>query len=71
MIPSRAARKAFREAVESEELPTHMEDNDGLCLACGEWTYGGCEPDARNYLCESCDKRAVYGAEECLIMIGG
>lgn len=45
-------------------------DNSGFCTACGE-EQDGCEPDARNYECESCGKREVYGAEELLMMIGG
>ena len=51
-----------------EEYQTHVEDNDGLCLACGEWTFGGCEPDAENYSCEACGKNKVIGAENALIM---
>ena len=43
-------------------------DNPGICIACGEQA-DGCEPDARAYRCESCDKRAVYGAEELLLML--
>jgi Zn finger protein HypA/HybF involved in hydrogenase expression len=42
--------------------------NDGFCIECGE-CQGGCEPDARKYTCESCGKRAVYGAEELLIYL--
>ena len=42
------------------------DDNVGFCIACGEEHYG-IEPDARKYECESCGKRAVYGAEEILI----
>jgi len=42
-------------------------DNIGYCLSCGEEAYG-CEPDARNYTCESCGERQVFGFEECLIM---
>jgi hypothetical protein len=38
----------------------------GFCKACGA-SQGGCEPDARNYPCESCGAREVYGAEECLM----
>jgi hypothetical protein len=71
MTISLAARKAFREAIDTNEIAEHMEEYNGLCLACGQWQYGECEPDAREYECESCGKRAVYGAEECLIMIGG
>lgn len=43
-------------------------DNPGLCIDCGH-EQDGCEPDARRYKCESCGKRAVYGAEELCIMI--
>jgi hypothetical protein len=44
-------------------------DNPGFCIACGE-DADGCEPDARKYPCELCGKRAVYGAEELLMMMG-
>lgn len=44
------------------------DDGSGICLACGE-DASGCEPDARNYPCESCGARKVYGAEEILIMV--
>lgn len=42
-------------------------DNPGFCLACGEEA-DGCEPDARLYECDGCGERAVFGAEELLIM---
>lgn len=42
-------------------------DYRGFCLACGK-TAHGVEPDAREYVCESCGKPKVYGAEELLIM---
>lgn len=42
-------------------------DNPGFCVACG-CEQGGCEPDARRYLCETCGQRQVYGADELLIM---
>jgi hypothetical protein len=45
-------------------------DNPGFCIACGE-EQDGCEPDARNYECESCGKRKVYGAEELLFHVTG
>lgn len=38
----------------------------GFCKECGH-KQDGCEPDARNYKCESCGAMAVYGAEEMLI----
>ena len=41
-------------------------DNPGICIACGE-DVEGVEPDARKYVCENCEKPAVYGAEELLL----
>jgi hypothetical protein len=46
-----------------------LDDNLGICLACGEEQYG-VEPDARKYECESCGARKVYGAQELLFMVG-
>ena len=43
------------------------DDNTGFCLSCGEQAYD-VEPDARNYECESCGTKQVFGAEELLIM---
>jgi len=43
------------------------DDGRGFCLACGEEHYD-IEPDAREYLCESCGADEVYGAEELLLM---
>lgn len=43
-------------------------DNPGFCFACGE-DADGCEPDARNYECEYCEERQVFGAEETLIYL--
>ena len=43
-------------------------DNPGLCLDCGQEA-DGCEPDARHYRCDSCGFRAVFGADEILLMI--
>jgi len=46
------------------------DDNLGFCTVCGEEAFG-VEPDARNYECEICGERAVFGAEELLISCGG
>ena len=35
----------------------------GFCIACGH-EQDGCEPDAREYKCESCGEYEVYGAAE-------
>lgn len=42
-------------------------DGIGFCTACGA-EQGACEPDARNYECESCGALSVFGAEELLLM---
>jgi hypothetical protein len=49
-----------------EESMTGL-SNPGFCLACGA-EHDGCEPDARNYECEECGERKVFGAEEILMM---
>ena len=41
-------------------------DNLGICVSCGE-RQGGCEPDAREYVCESCGSQTVFGLEQALI----
>jgi DNA-directed RNA polymerase subunit RPC12/RpoP len=51
-----------------EVLESGNPDYIGFCLECGAENYG-CEPDARKYECEDCGQRAVYGAEECLMML--
>lgn len=43
-------------------------DNPGFCLACGH-PDDHCEPDARNYKCEICEEKQVYGAAEILMMM--
>ena len=50
-----------------DEVAAASEDNGGFCLSCGDDAFG-VEPDARKYVCESCGKREVYGAEEIIIM---
>jgi len=54
--------------VSGEAYQEHDDNYDGICLKCGEWTCGGCEPDARGYTCPLCGEHAVYGAAEALIM---
>ncbi len=53
-----------------EEIMEAMESDEclGFCLECGEEAWG-VEPDARKYHCDSCGEWAVYGAEECLLMV--
>ena len=54
--------------LEAVERANSTLDNPGICIACGE-EQDGCEPDAEKYVCDSCGRRAVYGAEMLLIYI--
>jgi hypothetical protein len=54
--------------ISQDEYSEHCDSSDGLCLACGEWKYGDCEPDARDYECDDCGVLKVYGTEEALMM---
>lgn len=44
------------------------DDNTGFCHACGA-DASDCEPDAREYECETCGELAVFSAEETLMML--
>lgn len=50
------------------ELETLDWDGKGFCLACGSDSQSA-EPDARQYECDACGERKVYGAAE-LVMRG-
>ena len=52
---------------ELEYLEAYASDG-GWCRACGDPAGPGIEPDARNYRCDGCGSRQVFGAEECLLM---
>ena len=51
------------DAVSRETFGT---DNPGFCIACGH-EQEGCEPDARDYECEACGEKQVFGAAELLV----
>ena len=53
--------------IEAVQEQMFGDSNTGFCIACGQEA-DGCEPDARNYPCESCGERKVYGASELLMM---
>jgi len=50
-----------------EQIEEAGEMDAGFCLSCG-YMQEGCEPDAREYTCDACDSKQVYGAEELVIM---
>ena len=67
------AEMKIHESVTIERITESVErrhsslDNPGICVSCGE-DADQCEPDAREYECESCGEEAVYGDEELLMM---
>lgn len=64
-------KKQLAPAVLSEEeYSQHIENNDGYCFTCKEWTDGGIEPDGCEYKCPSteCGQFTVFGAEELAVM---
>lgn len=56
--------------IDLDEVMKAVERDDltGFCLSCGA-EQGPVEPDARNYTCEDCGEKQVFGAEELLIMM--
>ena len=64
---TKAGNMQFKPCLEELMTAVESDDNAGFCLACGDDAYG-VEPDARQYQCERCDARKVYGCEQLLIM---
>jgi hypothetical protein len=58
----------MKRKVTLKRIVTAIEEgsDSGFCIACGAEAYG-VEPDARDYICESCGQPKVYGAEELLM----
>lgn len=56
-------------SVTDTEAWMHDDQMDGFCLACGEIAEGACEPDAREYTCNYCEAKKVYGFAE-LVLVG-
>jgi hypothetical protein len=54
--------------ISEDEYLLHCQNDDGVCLACGEFTCGGVEPDAESYECEACGAKSVCGTENALVM---
>lgn len=54
--------------IETMERRMSSLDDPGFCLICGCEAYG-VEPDARNYECESCGAKQVFGIEELIMIV--
>lgn len=59
--------KEETKTISEEEYLQHTQDDDGYCTSCGEFSMGGCEPDARGYECPSCGEHTLMGTEEALM----
>jgi predicted RNA-binding Zn-ribbon protein involved in translation (DUF1610 family) len=53
--------------LDKEEYLEMRNDYMGICLACKDQACE-IEPDAREYKCENCGEKKVYGIEELLLM---
>ena len=62
--------KVPKPKVTLDQVMAAVEGDDciGFCIACGAEA-SPVEPDAREYVCESCGKPRVFGAEELLFMM--
>jgi hypothetical protein len=47
---------------------TTLDNNPGFCTVCGA-DAEGVEPEARKRKCAHCGKKAVFGADELLLML--
>ena len=58
-----------KKTIPMDDLNIFRDNYDGFCRTCNDITNsGGCEPDARNYVCDSCGKKTVFGIEEAFMM---
>jgi hypothetical protein len=51
-----------------EQYQAYGDDYAGFCVECGTFADDGIEPDAREYECDVCGERKVFGLQELLIM---
>jgi hypothetical protein len=57
--------------IELKLLDLAMADNnEGLCMACGEVQAWESSLMLRKYECECCNEKEVYGAQEGLLIFG-
>lgn len=66
--PSARVRIDRRVSMAASEFEEACDAYQGFCTNCRRITSDSVEPDAREYECESCGERTVYGAEEALFM---
>jgi hypothetical protein len=70
MLERKLWSKKLTDEVIAEAMERRMSslDDPGFCLICGTEA-SGVEPDAQNYVCESCGAEQVFGVEELILAI--
>lgn len=54
-------------SVTEERYVQALDDSEGWCNTCNDFTRPETEPDARGYECPLCGEPSVLGAEEALM----
>ena len=62
-----ATGKIIAKTFSIAKLEAAVEHHYGFCRACGR-KHKAIDPDARNYVCEACGRKQVFGAEELVLM---
>ena len=55
-------------AISEEQYLEAVDAMEGFCISCKDFTRDMVEPDAAKYECPECEKKTVYGTEDCLLM---
>jgi Zn finger protein HypA/HybF involved in hydrogenase expression len=55
-------------SISEERFSEAVDNSEGFCTECNDFTHGSSEPDAENYKCPECKKNTVFGAEQALIL---
>lgn len=59
---------AMATVITEDEYLEAVDAMEGFCLVCKDFTRSMVEGDAEKYECPACEKHAVYGTENCLMM---
>jgi hypothetical protein len=65
--PARTLALTLLRGFTPAQIREAMDEQAGFCTACG-YMQDGCEPDAREYVCDDCGEPKVYGAEELALL---
>ena len=60
--------QAKRIEITEEQYNEALNQDQGICIECKDFTKDGVEPDAENYECPVCEQDSVFGVPQALIM---